>query len=107
MMAEPRVIVVTHFPSPYQVELFNEIERQRPGELRVLYLNQRVAARQLERRADQARSRVPGSRQRTLAAAREAMSRAAFCHLQLLHRFRLGRSDPDARRGRRPVVFLG
>lgn len=44
-MPEPRVIVVTHFPSPYQVELFNEIERQRPGELRVLYLNQRVAAR--------------------------------------------------------------
>ena len=44
-MAESRVIVVTHFPSPYQVELFNEVERQRPGVLRVFYLNQRVAAR--------------------------------------------------------------
>lgn len=36
--AAHRVIVVTHFPSPYQVELFNEIERQRPGELKVWYL---------------------------------------------------------------------
>ena len=39
------VIVVTHFPSPYQVELFNEIERQRPGLLRVLYLFRKVATR--------------------------------------------------------------
>ena len=44
-MANARVIVVTHFPSPYQVELFNEVERQRPGVIRVLYLHQRVAAR--------------------------------------------------------------
>jgi glycosyltransferase involved in cell wall biosynthesis len=44
-VAETPVIVVTHFPSPYQVELFNEVERQRPGVLRVLYLNQRVKAR--------------------------------------------------------------
>ncbi len=58
------MIVVTHFPSPYQVELFNEIERQRPGELRVLYLFQRVASRKLERRADHPRPRLPGSRQR-------------------------------------------
>ena len=27
----PRIALLTHFPSPYQVELFNEIERQRPG----------------------------------------------------------------------------
>ena len=28
---ERRVLVITHFPSPYQVELFNEMERLRPG----------------------------------------------------------------------------
>lgn len=44
-MDAPTVVIVTHFPSPYQVELFNEVERQRPGVLRVLYLNRRVAAR--------------------------------------------------------------
>ena len=44
-MAEPRVIVLTHFPSPYQVELFNEIERQRPGHLRVVYLFRKAASR--------------------------------------------------------------
>ena len=42
---EPPVIVVTHFPSPYQVELFNEVERQRPGVLSVRYLHRRVAMR--------------------------------------------------------------
>jgi glycosyltransferase involved in cell wall biosynthesis len=31
-------LVLTHFPSPYQVELFNEVERQQPGSLKVLYL---------------------------------------------------------------------
>jgi glycosyltransferase involved in cell wall biosynthesis len=70
--------VVTHFPSPYQVELFNEIERQRPGELRVLYLNQRVAARRW--------SGVPATHDHeyldrgntSLAAAREAVSLARF-----------------------------
>lgn len=36
--APTRVVVVTHFPSPYQVELFNEIERQHPGLLSVHYL---------------------------------------------------------------------
>jgi len=74
----PRVVIVTHFPSPYQVELFNEIERQRPGELRVLYLNQRVAARRW--------SGVPVTHDHeyldrgntTLAAARDAVSRARF-----------------------------
>ncbi|MEX2273800.1 MAG: glycosyltransferase family 4 protein [Vicinamibacterales bacterium] len=38
-------VVVTYFPSPYQVELFNEIERQRPGRLRVVYLFRQVANR--------------------------------------------------------------
>ena len=38
-------LVVTHFPSPYQVELFDEIERQRPGSLKVMYLFRRDAAR--------------------------------------------------------------
>lgn len=38
-------VVVTHFPSPYQVELFNEIERQEPGWLKVLYLFRRDPAR--------------------------------------------------------------
>ena len=32
------ILVITHFPSPYQVELFDEIERQRPGTLKVIYL---------------------------------------------------------------------
>lgn len=43
--ARPEIAVVTHFPSPYQVELFNEIERQRPGALRVYCLFRRVASR--------------------------------------------------------------
>lgn len=32
------VVVISHFPSPYQVELFNEVESQRPGWLFVYYL---------------------------------------------------------------------
>ncbi len=40
-----RIAVLTHFPSPYQVELFNEIERQRPGHLRVYYLFRKVSSR--------------------------------------------------------------
>ncbi|HEX6164101.1 MAG TPA: glycosyltransferase family 4 protein [Vicinamibacterales bacterium] len=43
--AAPRIAVLTHFPSPYQVELFNEIERQRPGLLKVYYLFRKVATR--------------------------------------------------------------
>jgi len=39
------IAVLTHFPSPYQVELFNEIERQRPGQLRVYYLFRKAAGR--------------------------------------------------------------
>ncbi|MBY0493710.1 MAG: glycosyltransferase family 4 protein [Cyanobacteria bacterium] len=42
---DSRIAVLTHFPSPYQVELFNEIERQRPGCLRVYYLFRKVASR--------------------------------------------------------------
>lgn len=38
-------IVVTHFPSPYQVELFNEIERQQSGTLKVLYLFRKAPGR--------------------------------------------------------------
>jgi glycosyltransferase involved in cell wall biosynthesis len=38
-------LVITHFPSPYQVELFDEIERQRPGSLKVLYLFRRLPDR--------------------------------------------------------------
>lgn len=37
-MPSTPVVVVTHFPSPYQVELFNEVDRQRPGMLAVHYL---------------------------------------------------------------------
>jgi len=76
-MGETRVVVVTHFPSPYQVELFNEVERQRPGQLRVLYLNQRVATRKW--------SGVPIThdhdyldRSNTFNAARDVVSRASF-----------------------------
>jgi glycosyltransferase involved in cell wall biosynthesis len=38
-------LVITHFPSPYQVELFDEIERQHPGDLKVFYLFRRLADR--------------------------------------------------------------
>lgn len=38
-------VVITHFPSPYQVELFNEIERQHPGWLKVIYLFRRDPTR--------------------------------------------------------------
>ena len=41
-----KVFVLTDSPSPYQVELFNEIERQRDCELRVGYLRQRDPERQ-------------------------------------------------------------
>jgi glycosyltransferase involved in cell wall biosynthesis len=41
----PAIAVLTHFPSPYQVELFNEVERQRPGRLRVFYLFRKVPSR--------------------------------------------------------------
>lgn len=40
------VVVLTHFPSPYQVELFNEIERQAPGKIAVIYLHRKNAQRQ-------------------------------------------------------------
>lgn len=33
-----RIVVLTHLPSPYQVELFNEVQAQRPGVLHVYYL---------------------------------------------------------------------
>lgn len=39
------MVVLTHFPSPYQVELFDEIERQAPGRLKVLYLHASSANR--------------------------------------------------------------
>lgn len=39
------ITVVTHFPSPYQVELFNEVERQRPGALRLFFLFRNASAR--------------------------------------------------------------
>ena len=45
MRVKPTVTVVTHFPSPYQVELFNEVESQRPGCLQVFYLYSRVPSR--------------------------------------------------------------
>lgn len=38
-------LVITHFPSPYQVELFDEIERQSPGSLKVFYLFRQDADR--------------------------------------------------------------
>ena len=40
-----RIAILTHFPSPYQVELFNDVERQRPGRLKVYYLFRKVASR--------------------------------------------------------------
>lgn len=38
-------VVITHFPSPYQVELFDEIERQQAGAIKVLYLFRRDSDR--------------------------------------------------------------
>ncbi len=45
LTAAERTLVVTHFPSPYQVELFNEVERVRPGAIQVYYLHRRLTAR--------------------------------------------------------------
>lgn len=45
MTKAARTAVLTHFPSPYQVELFNEVERQRPGHVRAYYLHRKVATR--------------------------------------------------------------
>ena len=39
------ILVLTHFPSPYQVELFNEVERQQRGAVKVLYLFRRAKNR--------------------------------------------------------------
>lgn len=39
MSAAKPVVAISHFPSPYQVELFNEVEAQRPGWLFVYYLH--------------------------------------------------------------------
>jgi len=50
------MVVVTHFPSPYQVELFDEIERQQPGRLEVMYLHRQSALRQWTQGALQHRS---------------------------------------------------
>lgn len=33
------ILVVTHFPSPYQIEFFDQISEQRPGALAVAYLH--------------------------------------------------------------------
>lgn len=46
MLIKPTIAVVTHFPSPYQVELFNKVESQRPGCLRVFYLHSHASDRQ-------------------------------------------------------------
>src|SRR5687767_14138268 len=40
------IVVVTHFASPYQVELFNEVERQQPGLIQVIYLFRQHYSRQ-------------------------------------------------------------
>lgn len=42
----PRTVVVTHFTSPYQIELFNAIEELAPGRLNVIYLYQRSRSRE-------------------------------------------------------------
>lgn len=44
-MTQPQVVVISHFPSPYQVELFNEVEAQRPGWLHVYYLHRAASER--------------------------------------------------------------
>lgn len=41
----PEIVVLTHFPSPYQVELFDAVDRLRPGALRVYYLHRADSAR--------------------------------------------------------------
>jgi glycosyltransferase involved in cell wall biosynthesis len=41
----PEVVVLTHFPSPYQLDLFDAVERMRPGALRVYYLHRTDAGR--------------------------------------------------------------
>ena len=50
---------------------------------------------------------ISGRANSTLAAAREAMSRAGFVIFNYYIDSRLGRPDPGARRSRWPVVFLG
>lgn len=42
----PEIVVLTHFPSPYQVELFDEINRQAPGKIEVIYLHRKNSQRQ-------------------------------------------------------------
>ncbi len=44
-MIKKEIAVVTHFSSPYQVSLFNEIERLRPNSLKVYYLHRSHSSR--------------------------------------------------------------
>lgn len=44
-MTTQSLVVISHFPSPYQVELFNEVAAQRPGWLFVYYLHRTASER--------------------------------------------------------------
>jgi glycosyltransferase involved in cell wall biosynthesis len=46
-----KILVVTHFPSPYQVEFFDRISQQRPGVLVVAYLHREDKGRSWTNRA--------------------------------------------------------
>lgn len=68
-----RTLVVTHFPSPYQVELFNEVERIRPGALYVCYLHRHASDRKWSGVAPLHDHRFLDTGPLEVAAAREAM----------------------------------
>ncbi len=70
------MVVVTHFPSPYQVELFDEIERQQPGRLEVMYLHRQSALRRWSQSSMHHRSRFLDLRWENLPEASEICAKA-------------------------------
>lgn len=72
----PRVTVITYMPSPYQVELLNEVSAQLSGRLTVLYLYQRDAERHWDPAPIQHRSLSIDDRARQLPSATKAVLEA-------------------------------
>lgn len=72
------IVVITHFPSPYQIELFDEVERQAPGRLEVFYLHQTDRERVWKEMAMGHRAMFLENDMPSLAVARQHCQQARF-----------------------------
>ncbi len=77
-MAMPETVVVTDFTSPYQIELFNEVEKQEPGRLTVIYLHQNDKSRAWTQQPIYHRALLMEVDRDAQYLARKAVSRAEF-----------------------------